>query len=225
MINAIVTDIEGTTSSIHFVHEVLFPYSKKYLKNFLQQHHNDQNIIPILNEVREIIQNKNADLHIIETTLMNWINEDRKITVLKTLQGLIWQQGFENGELKAHIYPDADEYLNKWYLQNIKLYVYSSGSVFAQKLFFAHSEFGDLTSIFKGYFDTTIGAKREQNSYQAIADTINVTSEHILFLSDIKEELDAAKQVGMKTYWLIREGKVPENPEHPVARNFSEIEI
>ncbi len=225
MINAIVTDIEGTTSSIHFVHEVLFPYSKKHLKNFLQQHQNEPNIAAILKDVRETIQNPSADLNTIENTLMNWINEDKKITSLKTLQGFIWQQGFEKGELKAHLYPDADEYLNKWYLQNINLYVYSSGSIFAQKLFFGHSEFGDLTSIFKGYFDTTIGAKREQNSYQAIADTIGVTPETILFLSDIKEELDAAKQIGMRTYWLIREGNVPTTSEHPIARNFSEIAI
>lgn len=225
MINAIVTDIEGTTSSIHFVHDVLFPYSKKHLKNFLQQNQHNPQIVPILNEVREIIQNPNADLISIENTLINWINEDKKITALKTLQGFIWQHGFEQGELKAHLYPDADEYLNKWYLQNIDLYVYSSGSVYAQKLFFGHSEFGDLTSIFKGYFDTTIGAKREQNSYQTIADTIGVTPEHILFLSDVKEELDAAKQIGMNTYWLIREGKIPEDTEHSVAKTFADIEI
>lgn len=224
MLRAILTDIEGTTSSLSFVKDVLFPYSRARLAQFVNEHAQDPEVRRLLNDVRSEVPSATDDSAII-TTLTRWIDEDRKATPLKALQGMIWETGFRNGDFKGHVYSDAVEVLRAWHKRGLALYVFSSGSVKAQQLLFGHTEYGDLTPLFRGYFDTTIGAKKEADAYDRIAKAISFPSENILFLSDIKDELDAAHAAGMHTYWLQRDGQVSPSGSHPVARNFKEIAI
>lgn len=222
-IKAIVTDIEGTTSSLSFVKDVLFPYARLHIKQFIQDNQHHGEVKKLLADVcREAGQA--LELDEIGKQLVQWIDEDKKVTPLKALQGLIWEQGYKNGDFYGHIYPDAYQNLQQWHEQGIPLYVYSSGSVYAQKLLFAHTEHGDLTPLFSGYFDTNIGHKQQTASYQAIIGELSLLAGEILFLSDIKEELDAAKQAGMKTTWLTRDGKT-DDVSHQQVNNFDEITL
>lgn len=157
--------------------------------------------------------------------LEKWIDEDRKATPLKTLQGMIWRQGYESGELKGHVYADAKEVLRSWHDRGLRLYVYSSGSVEAQKLIFSHSVFGDLTPLFSGYFDTRVGAKREAQAYKTILREIALSGPDVLFLSDVGEELDAARAAGMKTCQLLRADNMRPANAHQQARSFSEVRV
>ena len=223
MIKAIVTDIEGTTSSIDFVHQTLFPYASKHLRAYLKAHGDRAEVQQLIDDVEAI---EHTDLSIEEAAdvLERWISEDRKLTPLKTLQGMIWRQGYEAGELKGHIYADTAPALRRWLAQGLRLYVYSSGSVEAQKLIFGHTEAGDLTPLFSGYFDTRIGGKREASSYRAILKQIGLDGGDVLFLSDIGEELDAAREAGMQTVQLIRDDKAVVAAQHPGARDFDSVE-
>ncbi|MCY1234534.1 Enolase-phosphatase E1 [compost metagenome] len=155
--------------------------------------------------------------------LLGWIAEDRKATPLKALQGMVWEQGYRAGQLKGHVYPDAVEALRRWKQEGYDLYVYSSGSIQAQKLIFGCSEAGDLTPLFSGYFDTTTGPKREAESYRKIAAAIGLPGEQILFLSDVVQELDAALESGMQTIGLAREGGVLEG--HETVASFAVIDL
>lgn len=224
MIQAIVTDIEGTTSSISFVKDVLFPYAREHLPAFVRQHEQDAEVQALLGDARKIV---GADLEFeaLIAQFIAWIDADQKITPLKSLQGLIWLDGYRQGAFTGHIYADAVEYLRLWHRQGLKLYVYSSGSVQAQKLLFGHSDAGDLTPLFSGYFDTHIGGKRETESYLRIAEQTGFKPNQILFLSDIREELDAAAQAGLQTYWLVREQALDAHPAHRQAGDFSAIRL
>ncbi len=204
MIKAVVTDIEGTTSSISFVKDVLFPYARSQMAGFVKANADKPEIRAQLEEVCQIIEQP-FDLNGIIHSLEQWIDEDQKITPLKTLQGYIWAAGYQVGDFTGHVYPDAFEVLQAWKEAGVDLYVFSSGSVKAQKLIFGHSDFGDMTPLFKGYFDTTIGNKRQPAAYQTIVDSVSLPSSEILFLSDIVEELAAAAKVGMQTFQLVRE--------------------
>lgn len=225
MIRAIITDIEGTTSSISFVHEVLFPYSRRELPRFLREHHHEPSVAKCLADVaREAGRALSLEEAIAQ--LEQWIAEDKKITPLKALQGMIWEFGYNNGDFKGHVYADAYAQLKAWDQAGIKLFVYSSGSIHAQKLLFGHTDYGDLTPLFSGYFDTTIGHKREETAYRAIVKTIGIPAEHVLFLSDIKEELDAARAAGMKTTWLVRDKQqIEAAPAHPQVNSFDQIAL
>jgi enolase-phosphatase E1 len=205
-IKAILTDIEGTTSAVSFVYDVLFPFAAEHLPQFVIEHAGDAEVALQLDAVRAQSGETEADLIRVIEILLQWIAEDRKATPLKALQGMIWQQGYEAGQLKGHVYPDAVEALKRWHQEGYALYVYSSGSVQAQKLIFGCSEAGDLSGLFSGYFDTTSGPKREADSYRNIASAIGLPGEEILFLSDIVQELDAAQQAGMQTVGLARDG-------------------
>lgn len=205
-IKAILTDIEGTTSAVSFVFDVLFPYAFEHLPQFVIEHAQEPAVAAQLDAVRAESGEAGADLIRAIEILLQWIVEDRKATPLKVLQGMIWQQGYESGQLKGHVYPDAVEALRRWHEEGYALYVYSSGSVQAQQLLFGCSVAGDLSSLFDGYFDTTSGPKREARSYLNITDAIGVPGDEILFLSDVVEELDAAQQAGMQTIGLAREG-------------------
>ena len=222
-IKAIVTDIEGTTTSLSFVKDVLFPYARQHIEAFIKQNAQRQDVEPLLQDVnREAGRNLSIDEA--GALLVQWIDADKKITPLKALQGLIWEDGYRNGDFHGHVYQDAYECLKKWQQRGIKLYVYSSGSVYAQKLLFAHTEFGDLTELFSGYFDTQIGHKQETQSYQTITTQLDLPAEQILFLSDIKGELDAAREAGMQTIWSMREGK-SNDTSHPQVSRFDEIDL
>ena len=224
VIRAVVTDIEGTTSSISFVKDVLFPYARKRLPAYVETHGDTPEVQHWLHEAAREAGIVEAPRQEIIELLLRWIDEDRKSTALKALQGMIWKDGYENGDYRAHMYPEVSGRLHAWRADGLHLYVYSSGSVPAQKLFFRYSEAGDLTPLFAGYFDTETGPKREQRSYERIAEAIGEQPGHILFLSDIVEELDAAKAAGMHTGWLLREPlAIPAAPRHPVYRDFGAI--
>jgi len=201
---AIVTDIEGTTSSISFVKEVLFPYARRALPDFVRAHGKDPEVRRWLDAAATDIAASACDDALIAQTLQGWIDQDRKHTALKALQGMIWAAGYRNGAYRAHLYPDVAAQLRAWKAQGIALYVYSSGSVAAQKLFFGYCEAGDLSGLFSGHFDTEIGPKREAGSYQRIAQTIALPLSEILFLSDVVEELDAAREAGLATVLVDR---------------------
>ncbi len=222
MIRAIVTDIEGTTSSLSFVKDVLFPHARAQLPAYVRARTQEPAVRAALDAVSAEVGRKLDDEAAI-AQLIAWIDEDRKITPLKTLQGFVWQAGYAHGDFQGHVYDDAVQQLRAWKQQGLALYIFSSGSVHAQKLLFAHTAWGDLTPLFSGYFDTTIGSKRERESYARIAQAVGRPAGEILFLSDIREELDAARAAGMHTGWLIREGALPANPAHPVARNFNDL--
>jgi len=224
MIRVVLTDIEGTTSSISFVHDVLFPYASKHLPDFVRANYQDNpDVSAQLDAVAESAKADREDIDALIHTLQAWIREDRKDTSLKALQGMVWEQGYQKGELKGHIYPDAAEYLHRWHDRGLRLYVYSSGSTKAQKLIFGFSTEGDFTPFFSDYFDIRVGAKREPASYQNILDAIGVEASTVLFLSDIEAELEAAETVGMRTAWLVRDGGLPETDRF-VARNFAEVD-
>ena len=236
-VKVILTDIEGTTSSISFVKDVLFPYAAEHLPQYVRDHINDDAVKAALQQTAELAAEDGENLSnddIADNTdaliekLLQWIAEDRKATPLKALQGLIWKTGYENGDYQAHMYPDATEYLKKWHDSGLPLYVYSSGSVKAQELFFGYSQDGNLLPLFKGHFDTLIGGKRETQSYLNILAELQknhagLHANNVLFLSDIKEELDAAKEAGMQTVWLVREDDIPAEPEHKTVKSFAEI--
>lgn len=215
---AILTDIEGTTSSIAFVHEVLFPYARARIADYVAQH--GEQVAPVLADIRA----REGDLSEADciAQLLAWQDEDAKIGPLKTLQGMIWADGYAQGALKGHIYPDAVEGLKRWHAQGITLAVYSSGSVPAQKLLFGHSEAGDLTPLFSGWFDTGVGGKKEAPSYRAIAETLALPPAEILFLSDVPAELDAAQEAGLAVTLLARDG-APQTTPYPIATSFSSI--
>ncbi|MFA5941272.1 MAG: acireductone synthase [Sinimarinibacterium sp.] len=224
MIKAIVTDIEGTTSSIDFVHQTLFPYAKSHMRGFLRAQAGSDAVQHLLADVEQV-EGRDLALDEAADVLERWIAEDRKLTPLKALQGMIWKTGYEAGELKGHVYADTPEYLRRWHAAGKALYVYSSGSVEAQKLIFGHTDDGDLTPLFAGYFDTNIGGKREAASYARILAELKLAGDEVLFLSDVGEELDAARAAGMQTWQLLRDDKTVPSPAHPHAKTFAGVAV
>jgi enolase-phosphatase E1 len=224
MIKAILTDIEGTTSSLSFVKDVLFPYARERMAEFVRAHAAEPAVRRELEEVEKISGKSLNDAEII-AQLIRWIDEDKKITPLKSLQGMIWEDGYKKDAFKGHMYEDAVRHLQQWHQAGLRLYVFSSGSVQAQKLLFAHTACGDLTPLFSGYFDTTSGNKREAESYRRIVAAIGAAPGDVLFLSDIKEELDAARAAGMQVTWLVRDGALDATAPHRQVRNFDEIRL
>ena len=213
---AVLTDIEGTTTAIAFVKDRLFPFAAEALDGFLTTQGEVPAVAAILAEVRAAAPGQPP-----EATLHRWMAEDSKATPLKSLQGLIWRQGYEDGRLKGHLWPDVPDCLRAWAAGGLRLAVYSSGSVGAQKLLFGHSEAGDLTPLFSGFFDTRVGAKREAASYAAIAAELALPPADILFLSDIAEELDAAAAAGLGCCQLVRAGDgTLASGRHPAEADF-----
>ena len=222
MVQAVVTDIEGTTSSISFVKEVLFPYAAAHMADFLREHWDEPAVQEQIRAMASDTGEKVTTADDADRILQQWIREDRKVTPLKALQGMIWKAGYQSGAYTAHVYPDTAPALRRWHAAGLPLYVYSSGSIAAQKLFFGYSDAGDLTPLFSGYFDTTTGMKQEVDSYRKIALAIGVPASEILFLSDIEGELDAAREAGFQTILLDRDGKAPAS-SHQCVNSFAEI--
>lgn len=225
---AVLTDVEGTTTSIAFVYDVLFPYAAARLDEYCSQPDPGPELAEALTRLRRE--------HAGELGLPPFGNgadyarrlmaEDRKSTGLKLLQGVIWEEGYRTGELRSHVFPDVPPALAAWRAAGIRLRIFSSGSVRAQKLLFAHTGAGDLTPLFEGFHDTTTGPKKEAASYAAIAQAYTLPTGEVLFLSDVREELDAAAGAGMRTGMLVRPGNRPAEPGgHPVYRGFGEIEV
>ncbi|WP_333839241.1 acireductone synthase [Pelomicrobium sp.] len=218
-IQAIVTDIEGTTSALSFVTEGLYPYARAHLPAFVRERSADPEVQQALGEV-ERFAGRRLSVEEAIAQLLAWMEEDRKITPLKTLQGLVWERGFASGALTTHFYPDVAPQLRAWKASGIRLYVYSSGSTFAQRLIFGHSPDGDLTPLFDGFFDTTTGAKTNPASYRSIAAALGLPPQAIAFLSDNRRELDAARTAGLRTVWLVRNGPVDHGVGHRKVRDF-----
>jgi len=217
---AIITDIEGTTTPISFVRDVLFPYAQARLPGFLEAHGAEPDVAEVLAEAGRLAEGCD-----VLAALLGWMAADAKVTPLKTLQGLIWEEGYRRGDLLGMIYPDVAPVLRRWHAAGVRLYVYSSGSVAAQKLLFGCSDAGDLAGLFSGFFDTRVGGKREPRSYAAIASAIGVPAAEILFLSDIAEELDAAVLAGMNGCQLVRAADgTREAPQHVRAADFAEVQ-
>ncbi|MEG3791045.1 acireductone synthase [Lysobacter sp. CCNWLW3] len=229
-IRAILTDIEGTTSSISFVKDVLFPYARRALPGFVKARGRE----PAVRKWLDAVATENGGLcqdEMIVEVLQGWIDEDRKHTALKALQGMVWADGYQGADFTAHIYPDAAAALRAWHAAGLPLYVYSSGSVPAQRLFFGHSDDGDLTGLISGWFDTEIGGKREAASYARIAESIGLPPDEILFLSDVVEESDAAREAGLATVLIDRLEDYPQ-PRlgeaahgHIRATAFDQVEV
>jgi enolase-phosphatase E1 len=225
VIKAVLTDIEGTTSSLSFVKDVLFPYARAHLAAFMREHAQDAGVALQLDAVRGEAGDPAMSQEAVIDQLIAWIDQDRKITPLKALQGMIWENGYRNGDFQGHIYADAEQALYDWQARGLALYVYSSGSVQAQKLLFAHTGSGDLTSLFDGYFDTTVGGKQDTGSYRVIAAAIGIAPAEILYLSDIRAELDAAAAAGCRTVWLVRDASPDPHAAHRQVRDFQDIDI
>ena len=221
---AILADIEGTTSSIDFVHNVLFPYASDRLAEFVGRHQDEPEIASILDQARVAAGESDADVERITNVMLQWIADDKKVTALKALQGHMWQHGYVNGDFTGHVYDDAVQGLRNWVNAGIPVYIYSSGSVQAQQLLFGYSDAGDLRPLISGYFDTRVGNKRDAASYREIAASIACAPENMLFLSDVAEELDAARMAGMRTIQLVRDRKVVVG-DHPVATDFGNVVI
>jgi enolase-phosphatase E1 len=198
---AIVTDIEGTTSSISFVKDTLFPYARKALPAFVEAHKDDPQVRHWLDKVREELGGDADDARVV-AQLQAWIDADKKHTALKALQGMVWQAGYADGAYLAHIYPDAAAALSRWAAAGHPIHVYSSGSVPAQQLLFGHTVAGDLRPHIRGWYDTQTGGKREAESYRRILEAIG--SDDAVFLSDVVEELDAARDAGFDTVLVDR---------------------
>lgn len=219
----VLTDIEGTTTAIAFVKDRLFPFAEAALDAFLDAHGAEPAVAAIMDDVRAAAPGQDP-----RAALRGWMAQDAKVTPLKALQGLIWAAGYADGRLKGHLWPDVAPCLRAWARAGLRLAVYSSGSVEAQRLLFGHSDAGDLVPLFAGFFDTRVGGKREAASYAAIAAGLHLPAAEILFLSDVAEELDAAAAAGLRTCQLVRpedgtrpSGRHPEAPDFPtLARRF-----
>lgn len=220
-VDGVLLDIEGTVASIDFVYRQMFPYVRRELRSFLET----QFELADVQDACRLIAHESGlapwsvlDSHPatraeaisrIESAIGQLMDADAKSTGLKQLQGLIWRKGFESGELVAQLFPDVPDCLRRWTAAGVRLMIYSSGSIEAQKLFFGHTQFGDLRGLLSGYFDTTSGPKREPTSYRRIAEACGLSAVRILFLSDVSAELDAARSANLQVALVVRPGNAP----------------
>lgn len=228
-VDAVVLDIEGTTSATGFVVDVLYPYSRSRFAALLAERADDPAVARAIAQVRELTGDPDADAVQIEKTLNTWLDEDRKATPLKTLQGIIWSEGFARGDLVSHFYDDVVPALRTWHTAGLRLYVYSSGSVAAQRAWFTSSPEGDLLPLVSGLYDTeNAGPKQEPESYRRIAEATGVEPSRLLFLSDRPGELDAAVAAGWHAVGVRRPGEPYFEQgvgDHAEAGAFDEIGI
>jgi enolase-phosphatase E1 len=240
-IRGILLDIEGTTSSVSFVYDVMFPFVRRELDRYLATHSGDTRLLEAVDVIaRDLGHDSFADWArsegvtdefgrhmLLRREVLRLMDGDVKATGLKHLQGLIWEEGFQSGELKAHVYDDVPPALRKWRGSNFDVRIYSSGSIQAQKLFFGHTIAGDLLPLLRGHYDTTTGPKKEAASYRQIAGDFAMEEDQILFVSDVVAELDAARSAGMKTALAVRPGNAAVSAEHGHAeiRSFDQIEL
>jgi enolase-phosphatase E1 len=223
-LTTVLLDIEGTSSPIEFVHDVMYGYARRELVGFLSRGIGDKVLAPLWDSLardagaenlQALSERLNAPpVEVLRKTAIGLMDADAKATALKELQGQIWKTGFENGELRSQIFEDVPRSLRRWKKAGIGVRVYSSGSVEAQKLFFKHTEHGDLSDFISGWYDTSTGPKREAESYRKIASQIGGPAEKILFLSDVVAELDAARTAGMQTGLLLRPGNAAVDGDH-----------
>jgi enolase-phosphatase E1 len=229
-VRVVLLDIEGTTTSISFVYDVLFPFARPRVREFLEGPGGAQDRRALAEEhAREREGAPPWEGHVPEdvaaaAAYAAWLmDRDRKSTALKALQGRIWEAGYASGALQSHLYPDVRPALERWHAEGRRIAIFSSGSVLAQRLLFAHTPAGDLTPLIAGFFDTATGPKREPESYGRIASALSAEPGAVLFVSDVAEELDAARSAGFRTALCLREGAPPAS-SHPVVRSFDEVD-
>jgi len=239
-IQGILLDIEGTTSPIDFVYQVLFPYVRLHVEDYLRRKRNSEDLKSDLSLLGEehakdlaeaaapptwIDDPPDAQTKSIAGYVLWLMDRDRKSTGLKSLQGKIWQEGYSKGELKSQIFPDVPPALKDWKKKNLDVRIFSSGSVLAQRLLFVNSDAGDLTAFLNGYFDTTVGQKTREESYHRIAGEFHLAPSKTIFISDVATELDAARRSGMKTLLCVRPGNPaqPNEHAHDIISSFSEV--
>lgn len=237
-IRGVVLDIEGTVAPLSYVADVLFPYARERLAEFLARRWGDA----ALRDARELVARDagaasfaawaGAAAEVEQRTkliahLHHLMAADAKATGLKAVQGLIWEEGYGAGELRSALFADVAAALRGWHARGVQLRVYSSGSVAAQKVFFAHTDAGDLTPLFAGHHDTTTGAKREAGSYRRIVADMGLAAGEVLFVSDVVAELDAARAAGLRTALAVRPGNPPvaDAAGHAVVTSLGEIEV
>jgi enolase-phosphatase E1 len=227
--HGILLDVEGTTSSVAFVYDVMFPYARQHMEGYISEHWQDDTL---RSAARLIARESNSDAAAkspaaLITAALWLMDDDVKSTGLKELQGLVWEDGFRSGKLVAHVYDDVPSCLKNWRDAGLSLRIYSSGSIHAQRLFFGHSVAGDLLSLLDGHYDTTTGAKREAESYRKIAADWQLPANQVLFLSDVPDELFAAREAGMQVALVERPGNapVPQDVDLPRIKTFSDLVI
>ena len=224
----VLMDIEGTTTPIDFVHRTLFPYARQRLAPFVRAHQQEPRLQALMTATLALAEQEGTPLppgdHLTQAIALfeSYSDADRKVTPLKDLQGMIWREGYTSGELRSELYPDVEPCLRAWHGRGTELGIYSSGSVEAQKLLFAHTPTGDLTPLLSAYFDTGVGAKRTAAAYATILAKLGKPAAQVAFLSDVPEELDAAASQGMVTIQLVRPGTKPSH-RHQVAKDFLEV--
>jgi len=225
MVRAAVLDIEGTTSTIASVHDQLFPYARERLAARL--HDGSDDVADVITLTRDLVGRPDAGVDEIVAVLLEWSDRDMKATPLKTLQGLIWADGFAGGQLRGHVYPDVPVALSRWRKRGLRLAVYSSGSVAAQRDWFAHTDHGDLSGYFAGFFDTrNPGPKTDPASYLAIGRALELPNSDVLFLSDARHELDAARTAGLPTVGVRRPADgSPDTGDHPCVSDFNAVPL
>jgi enolase-phosphatase E1 len=219
-------DIEGTLGSIAFVRDVLFPYADARMDEFVALHGNEPDVRAALDSAAREAGVDALDVREILAALHAWSADDVKATPLKTIQGMIWRDGFESGAIVGHLYPDAVDALRRYRRNGLLLAVYSSGSVAAQRLLFGHSVAGNLLGMFVAFYDTTTGAKLESGSYTRIAKALGFAPASVAFFSDNALELDAALGAGMQTVQVVRpeDGTTPD-PHHLIVATFADIGV
>jgi enolase-phosphatase E1 len=233
---AVLVDIEGTTTPITFVYDVLFPYARRNVREFLKRRGDDPEVRADIQALRRehVVDQQTADRppawldsnDPIDSAVayVHWLmDRDRKSTALKTLQGRLWEEGFRSGELRSDVYDDVPPAFRRWHQRGQGPWIFSSGSVLAQKLLFGHTRAGDMTPFIRGYFDTTTGPKKEAATYVRIAAEIASPPATVLFVSDVVAELDAARGAGLQTAWCVREGKPGARAAHRMIRTFDEL--
>ncbi|MFM1966944.1 MAG: hypothetical protein RL134_2669 [Actinomycetota bacterium] len=224
----VVVDIEGTTSASAFVYDVLFAYARDRFVSWIEAHGDEPETAAAIAAVGAEIGVDDPSHEQVVDALTAWTDADRKVTPLKTLQGLIWEEGFANGDLTSHFFPDALTALEIWHDAGLPISVYSSGSVLAQRNWYAHSSAGDLTPWISDYYDTVnAGPKRESASYRAIADAIGVDPSGLLFCSDVVAELDAASAAGWQVVRVRRTGEphAVEDSTYPEVAEMTDIHL
>jgi enolase-phosphatase E1 len=234
-VRVLLLDVEGTTTAVSFVYDVLFPYARAHLREFLQAAPDDP---ATRDDVAALLAERQAENEagappwpaagpgetLAAAAYAEWLmDRDRKSTALKSLQGRIWKGGYRSGALESHVYADVRPALERWRAQGRSVAIFSSGSVLAQRLLFENTAEGDLTPLIHGYFDTTTGPKGAADSYRRIAEALGVAPAAVLFVSDVPAELDAARGAGMSTALCVRDGGAPPATDHPVRRTFDEI--
>jgi enolase-phosphatase E1 len=237
---AVVLDIEGTTTPIAFVYDVLFPFARAHAKEYLEREWTSgpcRAAVALLREehAADVSHNQGPPAWVDEphtaqvasvAAYVGWLmDRDRKSSGLKALQGEIWRSGYRSGELRGQVFPDVPPALARWRAQQLAVCIYSSGSVLAQQLLFQTTGAGDLTRFLTGHFDTGIGPKASPDSYRHIAEALAAPAERLLFISDVTGELDAARAAGLQTLLCVRSSNPTTAPEHshPVIHTFDDI--